>query len=140
VILIGPQAQAVLAPYLDRDPQAYCFSPAESEKIRIAARRQLRRTKVQPSQLNRSKPRARRKPGDVYSRVSYMRAIRRGCDRAGVPRWCPNQLRHLAATKLRAKYGLEAAQVILGHKKADVTQIYTARDLAKATEIMAQAG
>ena len=30
VIVLGPQAQAVLRPWLDRDPAAYCFRPAES--------------------------------------------------------------------------------------------------------------
>jgi hypothetical protein len=35
---------------------------------------------------------------------------------------------------------LEAAQVVLGHAKADVTQIYAARDLAKAIAITAKLG
>jgi integrase len=104
------------------------------------SRRRLRKTRVQPSQVDRSKPFAKKRPGKLYSRVSYQRAIRRACDRAGVPHWTPNQLRHLAATKIRAAYGLEAAQVILGHSKADVTQIYAARDLDKARLIVAQAG
>ena len=30
VIVIGPRAQEVLRPWLDRDPGAYCFSPAEA--------------------------------------------------------------------------------------------------------------
>jgi integrase len=140
VILIGPKAQEVLAPYLNRRPDAYCFSPAESEVVRAAERRRLRKTRVQPSQVDRSKPCAMKRPGKLYSRVSYQRAITRACDRADVPHWTPNQLRHLAATKIRAAYGLEAAQVILGHSKADVTQIYAARDLEKARSIIAQAG
>jgi site-specific recombinase XerC len=57
-----------------------------------------------------------------------------------VPRWSPNRLRHSAATELRSKYGLEAAQVILGHSQADVTQIYAERDLAKAAAIMREVG
>jgi site-specific recombinase XerC len=35
---------------------------------------------------------------------------------------------------------LEAAQTILGHAKADVTQIYAERDAAKAIEIIRKIG
>jgi len=55
-------------------------------------------------------------------------------------RWSPNQLRHSAATEIRKRYGLEAAQVILGHASADVTQVYAERDLQKAVEIMREVG
>jgi integrase len=37
--------------------------------------------------------------------------------------WHPNQLRHSYATKVRKAHGLEAAQVLLGHSRADVTQV-----------------
>ena len=36
-------------------------------------------------------------------------------------RWSPNRLRHSAATAIRQRFGLEAAQVPLGHASADVT-------------------
>ena len=55
-------------------------------------------------------------------------------------RWTPNQLRHSASTEIRKRYGLEAAQVVLGHTSADVTQVYAERDLAKAEEIMRKIG
>ena len=32
-------------------------------------------------------------------------------------RWSPNQLRHAAATEVRKQFGLEAAQIILGHSR-----------------------
>ena len=38
-----------------------------------------------------------------------------------IPDWHPNQLRHTRATEVRKQFGLEAAQVVLGHAKADVT-------------------
>lgn len=37
--------------------------------------------------------------------------------------WHPNQLRHSFATRVRRAHGLEAAQVLLGHSRADVTQV-----------------
>ena len=45
-----------------------------------------------------------------------------------LPHWHANQLRHSKATEVRRQFGLEAAQVILGHAKADVTQVYAERD------------
>ncbi|MCA9124672.1 MAG: tyrosine-type recombinase/integrase [Planctomycetaceae bacterium] len=50
-------------------------------------------------------------------------------------RWNPNQLRHAAATEIRKRYGLEGAQVALGHASAHVTQIYAETDNAKAAMI-----
>jgi integrase len=55
-------------------------------------------------------------------------------------RWSPLMLRHTAATAIRAKYGLEASQCMLGHSKCDTTQIYAERDQAKARDIAAQIG
>jgi integrase len=57
-----------------------------------------------------------------------------------LPIWSPGQLRHSAGTEIRKRFGLEAAQVVLGHSKADVTQVYAERDLAKAEDIMRQVG
>ena len=55
-------------------------------------------------------------------------------------RWSPNRLRHAAATEIRQRFGLEAAQVVLGHSKADVTQIYAERDLLRAIEVARRIG
>jgi integrase len=54
--------------------------------------------------------------------------------------WHPNQLRHTAATEFRSKFGLEAAQVLLGHSKADTTQVYAERDLKKAADVARKIG
>ena len=75
-----------------------------------------------------------------------MRRTARGQQRAELDqwqsdrRWSPNRLRHSAGTEIRKRYGLEAAQVILGHASADVTQVYAERDLQKAVEIMREVG
>jgi integrase len=55
-------------------------------------------------------------------------------------RWHPNQLRHNAGTEVRAKFGLEEAQVILGHSRADVTQTYAERDLEKGKTVARKIG
>ena len=55
-------------------------------------------------------------------------------------RWSPNQLRHTAATEIRREFGLEGAQVALGHASADVTQIYAERDHELARQVAAKLG
>ena len=55
-------------------------------------------------------------------------------------RWCPNQLRHTAATEIRREFGLEAAQIMLGHAQASVTQLYAQRDLTKGLDVASQIG
>ena len=54
--------------------------------------------------------------------------------------WHPYQLRHSFATDVRRQFGLEAAQVILGHSRADVTQVYAERNEALAVEVAAKLG
>ena len=55
-------------------------------------------------------------------------------------RWHPNQLRHSFATRVRKQHGLEAAQVLLGHSRADVTQIYAERNEELAATVAAKIG
>jgi integrase len=140
VVFIGPQARAVLEPYLLRDRDAYCFSPEDTDRNRKAKLRAKRKTPVQPSQVDRSKRNPKRRPGRRYNTSSYGCAIRRACRKAGVEPWGPNRLRHAAATEIRKQYGLEAAQTVLGHARADVSQIYAARDMGLAAQIMREVG
>ena len=123
VILIGPKAQTILLPYLLREADSPCFL----------------------TELGRP-----------FHRWNYTHAINRACDIAFMPaeqlegkelarwrkshRWAPNRLRHTRASEIRSLYNLEAAQVVLGHSKADVTQIYAERDEARAAEIMREVG
>ena len=72
--------------------------------------------------------------------AAYRRAIARACKRCGLPAWSPNQLRHNAATRIRKEHGLEAAQVLLGHSKADVTQVYAEKNEQQAIQIIVETG
>lgn len=157
-IFIGPRGQEILRPYLLRAADSYCFSPAESERKRTAKRRKSR---SKPSRAaSRGK---RRKYRDRYTKDSYRRAVQYGCEAAfGMPAeqrkiknngperkrlqkraaawrsehcWSPNQLRHSRATVLREKYGIEAAQVVLGHSDPKTTLVYAEAQFAKAAEI-----
>jgi integrase len=54
--------------------------------------------------------------------------------------WHPNQLRHTFATRVRQLHGLEAAQVLLGHARADVTQVYAERNEQLSSAVAAEIG
>jgi integrase len=136
-IFVGPQAQAILEPWLDRPIETYCFSPAEAEAERNAFRKQTRKSKVTPSQAaRRPKAEPKRPKRDRYDRDSYRRAIGYGIKKAGVPSWHPHQLRHTCGTRVRAEYGLDVAQVILGHQSADETQVYAEANQRRAIEVV----
>lgn len=156
-IPIGPRGQAILRPYLMRAADSHCFRPADSESKRHAEQRERRRTRVQPSQAKRRpKAKPKRAPGECYTVGTYRQAIERAADRADaqahreqpdvkveqriVSRWHPNQLRHSAASEVRRQFGLEAAQVLLGHSRADVTQVYAQRNDALAAEVAVRIG
>jgi integrase len=165
---IGPKVQEILLRYLARGPEDFCFRPTDSEAKRRADQHAARTTPLscgnKPGTNRKRKP--NRSAGDCYTTCSYRRAIHRGCDKAcphptlgdavvsklseekkaelkkwqSDHRWTPNQLRHAAATEVRRKFGLEAAQVILGHSQANVTQVYAERDLAKGMEVAKKIG
>jgi integrase len=100
--------------------------------------RRLCSTATGLARIGRKSP--RRTAGRQYTKDSYNKAIRRACEAADVEIWSPNQLRHTRATEIRRDHGLEACQVILGHSRADVTQVYAERDHAKAREVMSLVG
>ena len=135
-IYFGPKAQAILKPFMQvKGLQEPLFSPKDAENERYALSPTHRRPNQQKSPLKTS-----RSVGEYYTTDSYRRAINRACKKAGVPAWTPHQLRHNAATYIRKEFGLEAAQVILGHSRADVTQLYAEIDEMKAINIIKEVG
>jgi integrase len=129
---------------------AHLFSPAAAEAERRVEQRRNRKTKVQPSQLNRRKRKTRKAPGDKYTVDSYRRAIEYGIKKSNreaarngsqpVLHWHPHQLRHNAATRLRREFGLDVARAVLGHASPVVTEVYAELDGAKAGEAMERVG
>lgn len=109
--------EVVLLPFLKTNLQAYLFSPRDVRK-----------------------PTRKRPVGERYMIHAYESAIRKACLKAGVPHWSPNRLRHNAGSRARKEAGLETAQVVLGHAKADVTQVYAERDRERAMQYMARFG
>lgn len=75
-----------------------------------------------------------------YSPQSYGRAVRRACEAAKSRPWHPHQIRHSYATRVRASHGLDAAQAMLGHATARVTEIYAVRSSGLAKKISDEIG
>ncbi|QDS91671.1 Phage integrase family protein [Roseimaritima multifibrata] len=179
-LFIGPQAQGILLPYLDRNCDEKIFQPIEADRLR---RKQQSKSRITPISCgNRPGKRSgglkgskgKKRPGSEFTTNSYRRAIHNACDNAfpaPVPlrqlpgesdaarwrrltetecselkkwqskhRWSPNRLRHSRGTDIRREYGLEAAQVVLGHAKADVTQVYAERDIELAKKVAKEYG
>ena len=67
-------------------------------------------------------------------------AITRGCRRAGVGHWAPNQLRHAHATTVRREFGVEASQVMLGHSHINTTEIYAEANAERGREVARKLG
>ncbi len=138
VPILGP-ARLTLAPFLDRDPEAYCFSPKESAQWHREQRSAKRTT---PDGPGRNKPGTNRKknpkrqPGEKFAKDSLNQAVKRACEKAGVERWTPYQLRHTAATAVAEAMGLDGARALLGHSSDRMTMRYvkTKQDEAKAIE------
>jgi integrase len=114
VVFIGPRCQAILKPYLDKKRAGeFLFSPRD-------ARRCVRYRKR-------------------YDSATYRRAVRNAIRRVNaaakekIPEWTPHQLRHAKGHAVRDRFGIEAAQAVLGHNSIKATQIYSDKrtDLAK---------
>lgn len=116
---LGAKAQAILARFEPPNPEEHYFCPSRGVDV------------------NRYKS---RKPRACYDAGTVATMVGRTCVRIGVKRWHPNQLRHLFATKVRRLHGLEAAQVLLGHARADITQIYAETNLALAAKVAGEIG
>ena len=127
-------AREALTDYLNRSPESFCFSPAESMTHWYAKKRAARKSKVQPSQQSRAVANPRKVPGDHYTPTSYRQSIQRAAKRAGVEKWHPYQMRHLAITMVRDALGIEAAQAFAGHSNLSMTEHYAKQTEAKAIE------
>jgi integrase len=141
-ILLGPRAQAVLNDFRKDDPETYIFSPREAVEALHRERAEKRATKYYASRQGRQPRKAwpKRRPSECYTIQSYGSAVARACNKAGVPVWYPYRLRHTYGTAIRNQFGLEPAQVLLGHSRADVTQVYAEANRKRGMEIAEQVG
>jgi integrase len=147
VIVLGPRAQEIIRPFVDRRVKIseYVFLPSEAHRELLEMRG---KPKVMAYQMSRSNF----KPGRCYITMTYYGQVERTCDRAfdanGLKRkrrdfshrWHPHQLRHNTATRLREEFGIEAANDALGHDSFNTTGIYAERSLKRQKEIARKVG
>lgn len=134
VYFLGPRAQKIIKPFLDRSATAYLFSPRESrawynERQWNNAKTATKRPRKTPRTL-----------GVHFTPSSYRQAVARAARKAQTEHWSPYQIRKLHGTEVRKRFKLEGAQVALGHARADVTQLYAERDYELARRIAAEMG
>jgi integrase len=143
-IAIGPKGQELLRSFFTDNPTDYLFSPRRAKEEFNATRAANRKTPFWPSHAKqnakRRKVNPKRTPAEKYTRQAYLTAVVRACDRAQVEHWFPYQLRHSVATTVRKVHGLEAAQVLLGHARANVTETYAQRDASLAAKVAGERG
>jgi integrase len=157
-IALGPQVQQLLQEFPTNEPTDFIFSPVRCLAEVRATRTAIRKTPKWPSHMNRNEIKRKKTPQKApsarYQVESYARAVSTGIKKANMlkadsksdrhspplPHWHPNQLRHSHATKVRALFGLEAAQVSLGHARADITQVYAEKNLALAEKVAMAVG
>jgi len=132
--LVGDARDAV-TDFINRDPAAYLFSPAESMAWRRAVGTAARQTPLSCGNRQGTNRKAdpQRVPRARYDAQSYRQALQRAAAKAGVPRWHPYQCRHLTATAVRAALGIEDVQALLGHTKAAMSAHYAQLAIEAAT-------
>lgn len=139
-ICLGPRAQAIVGPFLAGRPvHAPLFDPREA----IAQARAAKATKGKPRRADQpaNARKTARRVADHYTSGSYRRAIANACDvEPTVTRWHPHQLRHNYATTVRKHGGAELAQIALGHRNMNTTEIYAERDMEQLKRVAARLG
>jgi integrase len=142
VVLLGPQARGIMAAYAGKDPAACVFDPRDAVAGLHAERAERRVTRYYASRQGWQKA-VERRPSRVRGRYdvnSLNQAVRRACEKAGVPVWSTGQLRHTFATAARKMGGVEVVKTLLGHAYISTTEVYAERDLGPAGELIKRVG
>lgn len=120
---------------IDRTADASCwlYEPAEHKCRRFGLRRRIwlgpkAQELLTPLVAGASGPEKFLFPatsrGRPYLVSSYRHHVVNACDKAGVPRWHPNQLRHSRLTEVAIKHGILQAQATGSHTNLNTTAIY----------------
>jgi integrase len=137
IVVVGPEAQAVLTPFLDRPAAARCFTPAEA----AADGRRGRALAAGRSWA--------RRPGAAWTTQAYGQSLKRAVRRANrvraagglpaLPEWVPHQLRHGAATAALNRTDDHTAAAVIGDHP-DTLRTYARQAMLKAGAYLAEHG
>lgn len=106
-IFLGPRAQAVLTPFLDRPADRPCFSPTESEAIRYGFPRGRTGDRYDYHAFARAVKYAQQQAQKVEdaNAAAASKAAMKQIEPVMIVKWSPYQLRHAKAAAAAAKYG-----------------------------------
>jgi len=138
VIPLTKAAQDILTKYIiDFESKDFVFSPEQSVKLFLKQQSFNRKTPIhwgnRPGTNRKEHPMIT--PGKKYDHNSLCRAVIRACQRAGVEKIVPYDLRRTAATGTRSLLGKEAAKVLLGHTTTETTDIYLLEEVQEAIKV-----
>jgi len=155
-IFLGPQARAVLTPWLRDAGDEFLFQPREAvaaqrlawtkshrsdaTRARAAANKRRATDQARHDAGGPKRPTSRRLAGDHYTPQRLANAVRRVCRRHGIAAWTPYQIRHAAATRIEAAADFDTARKVLGQRSLAVTARYVHGDAAAAAAAMAVHG
>lgn len=129
----GKEAKCILKKHLkNRNPEEYVFTPKRAMVRKWEKDRKERKSKIQPSQIERSLNRKNKRLkafNDKLNVDSIGRRVKEACKKAmreGVIKemWTPYELRHTAISEVRVKFGAEAAQHFAGHSQLNTQRYY----------------
>lgn len=137
IVPIGPRAQLVLRPFLDRAPDAYLFDPREAVKNQMRRRRAGRKTQKWPSHLRRH-----RDPQQVGSRCAacycdkqLARAVKRAIQQVNADR-----VRAAVADLLDKKFMKKAASQFVTTKAEVIAERLAPDDASREAIVVACQG
>ena len=157
IIWLGPHAQELIKTWKRKNPSEWLWQPREA------------RTEWMKEHGAEKAAIGKHQAGEQYTANTYGRAVERACEKAfDMPKeysryfkapadllaelktkaaawrrehcWSPNQLRHAAATRIRATYGIELARIIFCFNDAFTTEIYAENELEKARNAIRDLG
>ena len=134
-IFLGPECQKVILRFMHRPADDYLFDPRDAVKERKSLGKSHRRENQKTSPRK-----TQRVIREKYDTSSFHQAVSRACEKAGIPRWAPNQLRHTNATLIRKNFSIDHASTFLGHAHISTTEIYAEKSLEKGKEIAQNIG
>ena len=145
----GKKVQTVLEKHLSgRNPDEYVFTASRAMISKWRDRRDQRKTKIQPSQMERGKKSIEEKVaryGNKMDPNTIGRIVSRACQKAIKAKklsqpWTPYELRHTAITEVRTKFGAEAAQHFAGHSNLDTQKFYDHSAIETASAVAREIG
>lgn len=145
-IYLNAKAQRILQPFLEcKGYSDYLFSPRDAFAEHNAERAANRKTEYKsPSRIKRDEKRAKSPCSHLrehYTYDSFANAVDRATERYNkkatangqetIPLWNLHQIRHARAVFIDTYLDGDAAQIMMGHAKPDMTQNYAKKKTEK---------